>query len=222
MSLALSVDPHPLLDLRWFVVDWPAPLGALPPAPWLEDALAPAEPPLPLPAPADTDAVRALLRHGGFKPAGRSKPCNEYIRRAAEEGRFPRINAAVDLTNLAALHGGLPVSTVDPDRLRAPFRVAIAPPGTSYVFNASGQTLDLGGLLSLWDADGPCANAVKDAHRAKTTDGTRRTLTLIWGTTAWPGRADALLAWSVAQVRRLGGVVGADGAGRRYAGVEGP
>ena len=28
------------------------------------------------------------------------------------------------------------------------------------MFNASGQTIDVGGLLCLFDAEGPCANAV--------------------------------------------------------------
>lgn len=206
----IAVEPHPLLDLRWLVVDWPAPLGALAPAPWLDAWVSLADPPLPAPPPTSAASVRALLRHGGFQPAGRSKPCNEYIRKATEEGRFPRINPAVDLTNLAALHGGLPVSTVDPDRLAAPLRVALAPAGAAYVFNASGQTIDLAGLLCLWDADGPCANAVKDAQRAKTTPETRRTLTLVWGTAAWPGRADLVADWQAAQSERLGGVVRRD------------
>ncbi|MCA9494826.1 MAG: hypothetical protein KC621_33085 [Myxococcales bacterium] len=204
----LTVDDHPLLDLRAFVASWPAALGAMSPPDWLEALVTPAPvTPLATPDQASTDAVRAMLRHGGFKPAGRSKPCNEYIRKVAGEGRFPRISPVVDLTNLAALHGGLPVSTVDPDHLVAPLRVGIAAPGSSYVFNASGQTIDLGGLVCLHDAEGPCANAVKDAQRAKTTPDSRRTLTLIWGTRALAGRAEALLAWHVEHAVRLGGDV---------------
>ena len=38
-------------------------------------------------------------------------------------------------------------------------------------------------------------NAVKDAQRTKTTAETRRTLSLIWGTTALPGRAENAEAW---------------------------
>jgi hypothetical protein len=74
-------------------------------------------------------------------------------------------------------------------------RVGLATAGASYVFNASGQAIDLGGLLCLFDADGPCANAVKDAQRTKTEPPSRRTLSLIWGTTALPGRAAAAEAW---------------------------
>lgn len=204
----LTLDPHPLLELRALLTRWPQPLGALPSPDWLLALMAPeAEVPFPRPGQAEVDAVRALLRHGGFKPAGRSKPCSEYIRAAAGDGRFPVINAAVDATNVAALHGALPVSTVDPDRLTPPLRVGIAAPGSRYVFNASGQEIDLSGLLCLHDAHGPCANAVKDAQRAKTTPETTRTLTLVWGTVAMPGRAAALADWHAALNRRLGGEV---------------
>ena len=55
--------------------------------------------------------------------------------------------------------------------------------------------MDLGGLLCLFDADGPCANAVKDAQRTKTGPETRRTLSLIWGTIALPGRAAETETW---------------------------
>ncbi len=204
----LVVEPHPLLDLRAFVTRWPTPLGDLPSPDWLR-AMANLDATVPF-SPFDDDikkAVRDLLRHGGFKPAGRSKPCSEYIRAATGKGYFPFINAAVDATNLAALHGCLPVSTVDPDLLEPPLRVGIAASRERYVFNPSGQEMDLSGLLCLHDAAGPCANSVKDSMRAKTVDDTRHTLTVIWGTTALPGRAQALLDWHVDLNRRMGGEV---------------
>jgi DNA/RNA-binding domain of Phe-tRNA-synthetase-like protein len=202
----LTVAPHPLLDLVVLHARWDRPLGEVPIPDWL-DRLCTPEPAFAEPVPGQTEAVRALLRHGGFRPSGRSKPCSEYIRAAAEQGRFPRINAMVDLTNAAALHGALPVSTVDAHRLAEPLSVGIAPAGARYVFNASGQEIDLGGLLVLSDAQGPAANAVKDAQRAKTTPETTATLTLIWGTTAAPGRAKALGDWLTAHIERLGGHV---------------
>src|SRR5204862_5095086 len=105
------------------------------------------------------------------------------------------INVAVDVCNVVSLHSGLPISVVDLDRAREPFRVGVAPPGASYVFNASGQTIDLGGLLCLFDAEGPCANAVKDAQRTKTGPETRHMLSLVWGTVELPGRAAATETW---------------------------
>ena len=191
----LTVDPHPLLDLRAFVTAFPRPLGESPSPPEVMALLAEAAA-----APLSNDdavreAVRALLRHGGFKPTGRSKPASEYLLRAVGEGTLASINLAVDACNIVSLHSGLPISVVDLDRAREPLRVGIALPGWSYVFNASGQTIDLGGLLCLFDADGPCANAVKDAQRTKIGPDTRCTLSLIWGTIGLPDRAARAEIW---------------------------
>src|SRR5262249_29039888 len=200
----LTVAPHPLLDLRAFVTRFPRPLGEMPSPPELQALLA-----LDAPAPLRSDdavreAVRQLLRHGGFKPTGRSKPASEYLLRAVGEGKLASINGAVDVCNVVSLHSGLPLSVVDLDRAGEPFRVGIAPPGSSYVFNASGQTIDLGGLLCLFDAIGPCANAVKDAQRTKTGAETRRTLSLVWGTRALPDRAARTEAWYRSLLERHG------------------
>ncbi len=136
-----------------------------------------------------------MLRQGGFKPTGRSKPASEYLIKAVAEKKLTSINLCVDVCNIVSLHSGLPISVVDLDRTRKPLRVGVAAPGTSYVFNASGQIIDLGGLLCLFDADGPCANAVKDAQRTKTNEETQRTLSVIWGTKALPGRTEAATGW---------------------------
>jgi DNA/RNA-binding domain of Phe-tRNA-synthetase-like protein len=191
----LTIDPHPLLDLHAFVTTFPHPLGETPSPPELRALLA-----LDTAAPLRSDdsvreVVRALLRQGGFKPTGRSKPASEYLLKAVREGTLSSINVAVDACNVVSLHSGLPISVVDLDRTHEPLRVGLAPAGASYVFNTSGQTIDLGGLLCLFDAEGPCANAVKDAQRTKTTSETRRTLSLIWGSTALPGRAAQAEAW---------------------------
>ena len=37
--------------------------------------------------------------------------------------------------------------------------------------HASGQAIDVSGLLCLFDAEGPCANGVKDSQRFKDTNG---------------------------------------------------
>src|SRR5690349_5143150 len=185
----LTVEPHPLLDLKAFVTHFSQPLGEMPSPPELQALLS-----LEASAPfhygdAVREAVRQLLRHGGFKPTGRSKPASEYLLRAVGEGRLASINVAVDVCNVVSLHSGLPISVVDLGRACDPFRVGLAPAGASYVFNASGQTIDLGGLLCLFDAEGPCGNAVKDAQRTKTGPDTRRTLSVVWGTVSLPGRA---------------------------------
>jgi hypothetical protein len=35
------------------------------------------------------EAVRALLRKGGYKPSGRSKPAQEYLAKCLDESKFP-------------------------------------------------------------------------------------------------------------------------------------
>lgn len=191
----LTIAAHPVLEVAAFTTELAQPLGESPSPASLLDLLR-----LDAPAPLRSDDdvkkhVRDLLRVGGYKPTGRGKPASEYLLGAAGDGTMPRINLAVDACNAVSLHSGLPISVVDLDLARAPFTIAIAAPGTNYVFNASGQTIDVSGLVCLCDAEGPCANAVKDSQRTKTHAGTRRTLSIVWGTRALSGRAAAASRW---------------------------
>jgi DNA/RNA-binding domain of Phe-tRNA-synthetase-like protein len=202
----LSIEPHPLLEVAAFATTFPLPLGSVPTGDAIRALLASLDAPAPLhPDDAVRAAVRDLLRHGGYKPTGRGKPSAEYLVRAVSEGALGTINAAVDACNAVSLHSGLPISVVDLDRARPPLRIGVASVGARYVFNASGQVIDLGGLLCLGDADGPCANGVKDAQRTKTSAATTRTLSILWGTRALPGRAAEAAGW----YRRLLGDLGA-------------
>jgi DNA/RNA-binding domain of Phe-tRNA-synthetase-like protein len=206
-TLELLVEPHPLLDLAAFSCSFATPLGSSAPAPWITDGLTKgADAPLGADDAVRT-AIRALLRHGGYKPSGRGKPASEYLSRAAEHASLPSINLAVDACNVVSLHSGLPMSVIDLDRAAPPLRIAIAPEGARYVFNASGQEIDLTGLLCLHDAMGPCANAVKDAQRTKTHDATVRTLYLIWGSRELPGRTEDAATWAIELLRRTGAVI---------------
>jgi DNA/RNA-binding domain of Phe-tRNA-synthetase-like protein len=189
----LTLEPHPLLDLRAFITRFPQPLGELPTAASLV-ALLSAEAAAPLKSDDGVrEVVRQLLRHGGFRPTGRSKPASEYLLRAA--GRLSSINLAVDVANIVSLHSGLPISVVDLATLKQPLRIGIAGLDDRYVFNTAGQVIELEGLLCLFDVEGPCANAVKDAQRTKTSPATRETLSLVWGTNALSGRAATAEAW---------------------------
>jgi len=191
----LAADPHPLLRFAAFRTRLPAPLGELASPPELVRLLAGGER-----APLRRDesvraAIRDLLRHGGYKPTGRGKPSAEYLVRACEEGALPSINLAVDACNAVSLHSGLPISVVDMELARPPLRIGVAEPGSAYVFNATGQTIDLAGLLCLFDADGPCANAVKDSQRTKTRAETRETMSVVWACEGLEDRLDAATRW---------------------------
>lgn len=203
----IQIDPHPLLDLGVILGELPAPLAESPSPEWLSGLLKiDADTPLEREETVRAEA-RNLLRHGGYKPTGRGKPSSEYLVRAAGDGGLRSINLAVDICNTVSLHSGLPISVVDLDLVELPLRVGLAAAGEEYVFNASGQTISLSGLLCLHDQTGPCANGVKDCQRTKTNDQTRRTLSLVWGTHALPGRTSAALAWYRDLLQRAGAAV---------------
>lgn len=200
----IQVDEHPLLQLGVLEIEFPGAIGETPSPAWVVDALsADADAPI---ASGDhvRKAVRDLLRHGGYKPAGRGKPASEFLIKAAANDALSSINLPVDLCNVVSLHSGLPISVVDLDRAVPPASVRIADEGATYVFNASGQEIRLTGLLALHDGEGPCANGVKDSQRTKTHDGTTRTLSLVWGTTALPGHTAAALDWYAQLHERAG------------------
>src|SRR5438552_10110355 len=125
----LTIEAHPLLDLRAFVTRFPRPLGEMASSPGPQVLLS-----LEAAVPLRTDeivrdAVRRMLRHSGFRPAGRSKPASEYLLKAIAEAQLTSINLAVAICNIVSLHSGLPISVVDMDRGQEPFRVAVAPAG---------------------------------------------------------------------------------------------
>lgn len=195
MSLTVQVQNHTLIEVGAFVSRLAQPLRDVPrPEQLLALTVPGATAPLSSSETVRTE-VRNLLRAGGFKPAGRSKPASEYLAAAFSEGRFPAINAGVDACNVVSLHSGLPISLVDLELVSGPLTIAVAPAGTSYVFNPSGQVIDASGLICLFDALGPTGTPVKDAQRTKTHDETRATISIVWGTTALPDRARAVTRW---------------------------
>lgn len=199
----VAVAPHPLLRTSAFAADYGRPLGQIASPPWLVDLLR-IDAATPLQRSDELRAaVRDMLRYGGYKPTGRGKPASEYLVRTAEEGGIRAINVAVDVCNVVSLHSGLPISVVDHDLAQPPLHIAIAPGGSSYVFNPGGQEIDVSGLVCLFDAAGPCANAVKDSQRTKTNDGTMRTVTVIWGVAGFEAQLAAATGWYQELLQKL-------------------
>ena len=186
---------HPSLRAATFSTEFPSPLGDLTSPDWLV-ALLDANADTPLQRSEELrGAVRDMLRVGGYKPTGRGKPASEYLVRTAQEGGIRSINVAVDACNVVSLHSGFPISVVDLNLAEPPFSIAIAPHGTSYVFNPTGQEIDVSGLVCLNDAAGPCANAVKDSQRTKTRPETTRTFSVIWGVAGFDEEVAAAREW---------------------------
>lgn len=203
-TLTIELEAHPLLRVSAFTTTFPAPLGELGSAAALQALLAGnASAPLTRDE-AVRAAVRDMLRHGGYKPTGRGKPASEYLVRAAEEGALRPINTAVDACNAVSLHSGFPISVVDLERTHPPLAIRLGRAGERYVFNPAGQEIELEGLVCLCDGLGACGNAVKDSQRTKTHEGTRRTLSVIWGTAGHEERLAAAASWYRDLLHELG------------------
>lgn len=196
MASPIQLEPHERLLAQAFIARWRSTIAQLPP---LAEAAQLLSAPLGsckvLPAPDDAvrAAIRDMLRSRDFKPTGRSKPSSEYLARASAEGTLRAINPAVDAGNAVSLHSGIPISVVDGDRLSGPLQIRLARKDESYVFNPTGQVIDVAGLVCLCDAQGPCANAIKDAQRTKTSDATRTTLSILWSSQALAAQTAAAL-----------------------------
>jgi len=128
--------------------------------------------------------VRGIFRHGKYKPSGRGKPASEYLLRAAIAGEFPLVNGPVDVNNAISLESGFPGSIFDADRSGPHLLLRRGRPGEEYVFNPSGQSIDLEDLLLVcrrteggWE---PCGNAVKDAMTTKTGPETRNVVAVLY------------------------------------------
>jgi DNA/RNA-binding domain of Phe-tRNA-synthetase-like protein len=144
-------------------------------------------------------AVRDMLRHGKYKPAGRSKPSSEYLLAAALEaaepgspaGTFPLVNGPVDINNAVSLEWGYPASIFDAAKTGFELVLRRGQAGESYVFNPSGQLIELEDLLCVCAlVDGawkPCGNPVKDAMATKVFEGARDVLAVVYAPASDPG-----------------------------------
>ena len=143
-------------------------------------------------APARKTAVRDMLRHGSYKPAGRAKPSSEYLFQSAQEGEFPFVNFPVDAVNLVSLVTGYPISVVDLGKSGTTLLLKRGGQGDSYVFNAGGQEIDLTDLLCLYRQAGglwiPTANPVRDSMATKIFPGATELAAFIYAPAGPEGR----------------------------------
>jgi DNA/RNA-binding domain of Phe-tRNA-synthetase-like protein len=130
-------------------------------------------------------AIRDVLRAGGYKPSGRGKPASEFLHAVASEQGLPVVNNLVDINNLVSLATALPISMFDADKLGTPAVIRFGRPGERYVFNVSGQSMDVSGIPVICRAvsDEPVGNAVKDSMLAKVGPETRNVLAVVYGST---------------------------------------
>jgi DNA/RNA-binding domain of Phe-tRNA-synthetase-like protein len=128
--------------------------------------------------------VRKMLRFGTYRPSGRGKPASEYLLQAAVGDAFPVVNGPVDVNNAVSLESGFPGSIFDADLSGGHLLLRRGRSGESYVFNPSGQTIDLEDLLLLcrrtdvgWE---PCGTPVKDSMATKIRRDTQRVVAVLY------------------------------------------
>jgi DNA/RNA-binding domain of Phe-tRNA-synthetase-like protein len=135
-------------------------------------------------SPARKAAVREMLRFGKYRPAGRGKPSSEYLLQSALEGSFPLVNGPVDVNNAVSLESGYPASIFDLDLCGPDLLLRRGRAGESYVFNPSGQVIDVEDLLCICRLDAgawtPCGNPVKDSMATKTWESTHNIAAVIY------------------------------------------
>ena len=130
------------------------------------------------------ERVRNMLRHGRYKPSGRSKPASEFLLQAAANGAVPSVCAPVDVNNAVSLETGLPGSIFDADLSGEQLLLRRGLPSESYVFNTAGQSIDLEDLLVVCKNEGdrfiPCGNPVKDSMATKIQPSTTRLIAVLY------------------------------------------
>jgi len=150
--------------------------------------------------------VRRMLKHGKYRASGRGRPASEFLLRAALTGEFPLINGPVDVNNAISLISGLPGSIFDADISGRELLLRWGLPRESYVFNRSGQTIDLEDLLVVCRSTGggwePCGNPVKDAMTTKVTEETRNVIAVLYAPVDEPVERLASFAARYAELLR--------------------
>jgi len=161
--------------------------------------------------------VRGMLRHGKYKPSGRGKPASEFLLRAALGDSFPLVNGPVDANNLVSLESGFPGSIFDAALSGRRLLLRRGAPGESYVFNPSGQSIDLEDLLLVcrFTAGGwePCGNPVKDSMETKIRPETRDVIAVLYAPADEP--LDSVERWAGRYAELLVRHGGADHVGHR-------
>ncbi|MBN2080671.1 hypothetical protein JW859_00550 [bacterium] len=159
-------------------------------------------------------AVRQLLKIGGFSPSGRNRPAHELlVRDLQERGEFHHINNVVDVNNVISLAHLLPISIFDTAKLGDTLTVRIGEPDEGYVFNQSGQWLDVKRCIACCNGQPPgepVGTPVKDSMATKVFPGAGGLLGVIYGSTdGWSPAELAAITEEFADllVRETGGTL---------------
>ncbi len=142
--------------------------------------------------------VRDMLRYGKYKPSGRGKPASEFLLKAALSDQLRSINGPADVNNAISLSSGFPGSVFDSSISGTHLLIRHGVAGERYIFNPSGQTIDLEDVLVVcrrteedWE---PCGNPVKDSMTTKIVPDTQDVVAVLYAPADEP--VDSLGLWA--------------------------
>ena len=142
--------------------------------------------------------TRALYRAVGLDPT-KTRPSSEALLRRVKRGdALPRVNTIVDLCNWCSVETQIAFGVYDRDRIagdRLMLRLGVEGEGYDGIRK---DRVNVGGRLTLADADGPFGNPTSDSLRTSVSTATTRVLFVLFVSAATPAaeaaRAVALTA----------------------------
>lgn len=121
-----------------------------------------------------TSAIRKLFKQAGTDPTKYRPSFEALARRVIKDDPFPRINAAVDLSNLLSLTWKVPCCVADAEKVSPPVTLRSGKAGETMEslrgpFNLEGKPL-------LADSNGPYSTPITDNRHTSVTDSAREVI----------------------------------------------
>jgi DNA/RNA-binding domain of Phe-tRNA-synthetase-like protein len=146
-----------------------------------------------------TAAVRTMYKRVGLDPT-KTRPSSEALLRRVRRGdELPRINSLVDLINWCSVESQLPFGLYDLGHVHGGIELRLGRPGESYA-GIRKDMVNVGGRLTLADADGAFGNPTSDSARTMVTPATSRALVVIFAPAPLP-QAIAARALALTEAR---------------------
>ena len=145
----------------------------------LNAPLAAAEAAVRMHPPEEIGAVRTMYKRVGLDPT-KTRPSSEALLRRVRRGdALPRINSMVDVCNWCSLEFQLPYGLYDASRIDGDVELRIGRDGESYP-GIRKDGVNVGGRITLADAQGPFGNPTSDSARTMVTTSTTRGLLVVF------------------------------------------
>ena len=129
--------------------------------------------------PAESAAVRTMYKRVGIDPTKRRPSSEALLRRHLKGEPLPRVNSMVDVCNWCSLEFQLPYGLYDASRIVGDVTLRIGAPGESYP-GIRKDDVNVGGRITLADAQGPFGNPTSDSARTMVTEATTRALVVLF------------------------------------------